>query len=426
MGLAPEVQDRGTEPRCDRCGALHDCSQEQRDQALNAEATREAQFCAYLAGWRKREEFAGIPARGGAKEQFERWTKVEAAIRDCAQQMSKEFDAVSGTSDLRDAKPGDIPEARIVNGKIQYYNSATGDPIAPPEPNKLSNKPLSNYCDELGCMSSVSNVDDPLPKGWTRTVVSGYSPESPSRVSLRLRCPAHPLPPGGIVTMGGKQVSPPPQTSSPMPDPVSDPSAYEDALREDRQKEWFRKRIALERGETITAGTPAVKAPATSQATPLTREQVEACRRIGRDEVNRTTTIGLAELDALCDTALLGIGAIERLSVTIANARNQAIHVLLRGERWDAQGVEPDPDRPCEKEHPELEKLCGALRSLGVPCDGFTPTADAIGALRAARDRVEELAAFVARLDTREPGPHVPSGQDGCFHRIDLTTKKAK
>lgn len=38
----------------------------------------------------------------------------------------------------------------------------------------------------------------------------------------------------------------------------------------------------------------------------LTVEQIEACRRIGRDEEARRTTIGLAELDALCDTALLG------------------------------------------------------------------------------------------------------------------------
>lgn len=71
-----------------------------------------------------------------------------------------------------------------------------------------------------------------------------------------------------------------------------------------------------------------------------------------------------------------------------------------------------DSDRPCENEHPELEKLCGALRSLGVPCDGFTPAADAICALRAAQGRVEELAAFVARLDTRERGPHIPSGDE--------------
>lgn len=36
----------------------------------------------------------------------------------------------------------------------------------------------------------------------------------------------------------------------------------------------------------------------------LTRDDIEAIRRTGRDEVARSTTIGLAELDALCDMAL--------------------------------------------------------------------------------------------------------------------------
>jgi len=39
-------------------------------------------------------------------------------------------------------------------------------------------------------------------------------------------------------------------------------------------------------------------------------------------------------------------------------------------------------DHPCEHEHPELVKLCIGLRALGVPCDGFTPAADALGAMR--------------------------------------------
>lgn len=36
----------------------------------------------------------------------------------------------------------------------------------------------------------------------------------------------------------------------------------------------------------------------------MNADQIEACRRIGRDEVARNTVIGLAELDALCDMAL--------------------------------------------------------------------------------------------------------------------------
>ena len=43
-----------------------------------------------------------------------------------------------------------------------------------------------------------------------------------------------------------------------------------------------------------------------------------------------------------------------------------------------------DPDRPCEREHPELITLCAGLRELSVPCDGFTPAADALGAIRRA------------------------------------------
>ena len=58
-----------------------------------------------------------------------------------------------------------------------------------------------------------------------------------------------------------------------------------------------------------------IAAMVAAQATPLTRGQVECCRTIGRDETSRKSTIGLSELDALCDTALLGIGALERLAM---------------------------------------------------------------------------------------------------------------
>lgn len=36
---------------------------------------------------------------------------------------------------------------------------------------------------------------------------------------------------------------------------------------------------------------------------PLSHDDIETIRKTGRDEVARATTIGLAELDALCDTA---------------------------------------------------------------------------------------------------------------------------
>ena len=65
--------------------------------------------------------------------------------------------------------------------------------------------------------------------------------------------------------------------------------------------------------EAANASELPVQFNAGPQNTPLTREQVEHCRRIGRDETNRSTVIGLSELDALCDTAILGIEAIARL-----------------------------------------------------------------------------------------------------------------
>lgn len=105
-----------------------------------------------------------------------------------------------------------------------------------------------NACNEPGCANVALGYNvygDAIPEGWTPTVVS--SPPAPPVV--RLRCPTHPLPPGGIITMGGKQVF------------------------------------------------PSVR----------------------------------------------------------------------------------DPDRPPEKEHPELIKLCAGLRERKVPCDGFTPAADALG-----------------------------------------------
>ena len=44
----------------------------------------------------------------------------------------------------------------------------------------------------------------------------------------------------------------------------------------------------------------------------MTLKEIECCRMIGRDEANRVTTIGLAELDALCDTATMTAVAYRR------------------------------------------------------------------------------------------------------------------
>lgn len=62
----------------------------------------------------------------------------------------------------------------------------------------------------------------------------------------------------------------------------------------------------------------------------LTREQIEACRRIGRDEVNRRSVIGLAELDALCDMAL--VAASLHLAQAVAHDLQDLARAIERGE----------------------------------------------------------------------------------------------
>lgn len=56
----------------------------------------------------------------------------------------------------------------------------------------------------------------------------------------------------------------------------------------------------------------------------LTMSEIESCRRIGRDEGSRSSTIGLVELDALCDTAEVGarhVAEVERLRSPDAEGR---------------------------------------------------------------------------------------------------------
>lgn len=52
----------------------------------------------------------------------------------------------------------------------------------------------------------------------------------------------------------------------------------------------------------------------------LTLDAIDCCQRIGRDEANNNTMIGLPELDALCDAARFGIRATKSL---------QAVHKLV-------------------------------------------------------------------------------------------------
>jgi hypothetical protein len=62
----------------------------------------------------------------------------------------------------------------------------------------------------------------------------------------------------------------------------------------------------------------------------MTSEQIECCRRIGRDEASRTAVIGLAELDALCDTAHgRWHGSKERVEGDILSSAEQVIENAL-------------------------------------------------------------------------------------------------
>lgn len=74
-------------------------------------------------------------------------------------------------------------------------------------------------CDAPGCESvaCVYDLADPLPEGWTRVVISG----PPARSKIALRCPVHPLPEGGVVTVAGQRVSPAPTPTPAIVCPIS-------------------------------------------------------------------------------------------------------------------------------------------------------------------------------------------------------------
>lgn len=77
----------------------------------------------------------------------------------------------------------------------------------------------------------------------------------------------------------------------------------------------------------------------------LTEEQIEACRRIGRDAKTNTTVIGLRELDVLCDAALLAISG-QRLADAVQKFRN----VPMLGRHTKLRATD------------EYEELCEAWR----------------------------------------------------------------
>lgn len=84
--------------------------------------------------------------------------------------------------------------------------------------------------------------------------------------------------------------------------------------------------------------------------------------------------------------------------------------LAARVSSLEAERPSRDPDRPCEKDHPELVALCALLRQARVPCDGFTPAADAMGEIRRLREKAQEVRR--AWDDPRHDFGHVPKG--GC------------
>lgn len=67
----------------------------------------------------------------------------------------------------------------------------------------------------------------------------------------------------------------------------------------------------------------------------LSIEQIDCCRRIGRDEEARSTTIALVELDALCDTALRAHVYVNTAAGIVLNWRRQTI-ALHEGRATDS------------------------------------------------------------------------------------------
>ena len=61
----------------------------------------------------------------------------------------------------------------------------------------------------------------------------------------------------------------------------------------------------------------------------MTIEDIDACQRIGRDEENRRSVIGLAELDALCDMARQAVRLNDDKEQAFIRGRKSAFRSLL-------------------------------------------------------------------------------------------------
>lgn len=48
-------------------------------------------------------------------------------------------------------------------------------------------------------------------------------------------------------------------------------------------------------------------------------------------------------------------------------------------------------ETPAERAHPDLANLCIDLRALKVPCDGWSPAADAVGEIKRLRSQLSQV-----------------------------------
>lgn len=85
----------------------------------------------------------------------------------------------------------------------------------------------------------------------------------------------------------------------------------------------------------------------------MTPEEIDCCRRIGRDTVNNVSTIGLPELDALCNTADIGARNNDRRKI------DRAFYKLTLAQRDSAW-------RECEKKQSRIEILEGLVTELAA------------------------------------------------------------
>lgn len=92
----------------------------------------------------------------------------------------------------------------------------------------------------------------------------------------------------------------------------------------------------------------------------MTRGEIEACRTIGRHEPAGRTTIGLVELDALCDTALVAVEGAADLHLRNEVMRNE-IKAELRAELQPILDARRRLEQKCQDYHRLLQEAREAV-----------------------------------------------------------------